>query len=237
MFFKKKEKPVEAPPKPVYKFFPGENEKYIWLQKYNIKNVLDIGAHKGESIANMNAIFSEINIYSFEPIKQNFVLLNEKYGGKSNVKLYNVALGEENKMENINVNEFTPSSSIMEITEHHTSPFPFTSKTKTEQIEVKRMDSVWNDLGVNDNILAKIDTQGYELSVLKGFGEHLRKIDVFIIETSFKELYKNQPLFSEIYSFLIEKGFVYIGSWDQLLDPYTGEIIQQDAVFINKAAK
>jgi hypothetical protein len=81
----------------------------------------------------------------------------------------------------------------------------------------------------------KIDVQGYELNVLRGAEKTLIDVDIILIETSFYELYKNQPLFKDIYDFLSNRGFDYYGSFEQLYDLRDGRILQADSIFISNS--
>jgi FkbM family methyltransferase len=54
----------------------------------------------------------------------------------------------------------------------------------------------------------KIDVQGYELSVLKGGGKYIESSIGLEIEVEFGHMYKNQPLFGDIDSFMTKKGFI-----------------------------
>jgi hypothetical protein len=80
--------------------------------------------------------------------------------------------------------------------------------------------------------MLKIDTQGFEKNVLLGGTEMLKRVRLIIVETSFGELYKDQPRFPEIYRMLQERGFEYRGSWDQFHNPKDGAPIQQDGIFL-----
>ena len=53
----------------------------------------------------------------------------------------------------------------------------------------------------------KIDTQGYELPILKGAIKCLDHVIGLEIEVEFVPMYKNQPLFDEVDRFVREKGF------------------------------
>lgn len=216
------------------KFQPEAHEENLWLQAYNFNTILDIGAHQGETIKKFKKIFPLSTIHSFEPILRNYNKLNEISRSFENCFSYHYALGDENKETTIFVNDFTPSSSLLSIKDKHVEAFPFTQKTKEETIELKRFTDIYEELKIKGPILAKIDTQGFELNVLNGMGDHLNKVDMFIIETSFVELYDSQVLFDQIYSFMKKNQYRYIGAYDQLLDPNNGQILQQDAIFIKE---
>ena len=51
----------------------------------------------------------------------------------------------------------------------------------------------------------KIDVQGAELDIFKGAKEHLAQVLTIVSEVEFVPIYKNQPLFGDVYSFLKKK--------------------------------
>lgn len=84
---------------------------------------------------------------------------------------------------------------------------------------------------MEQNILLKIDVQGYEYEVLRGAEVTLANVDTIIVETSYRQLYLHQPLFDDIYLFLRERGFVFSGILEQILNPVNGEVLQSDSIF------
>lgn len=66
--------------------------------------------------------------------------------------------------------------------------------------------------GTAPPVLVKLDTQGSELDILRGFSAE-DWADVLCIETEveFTELYCGQPLFHDLHPFLAERGFGLIG--------------------------
>jgi len=76
----------------------------------------------------------------------------------------------------------------------------------TRPIETRRLD----DLSETANAdFLKVDVQGGELLVLQGAIERLRSILAVHIEVEFLPLYKDQPLFADIDSFLRAQGFAF----------------------------
>ena len=139
---------------------------------------------------------------------------------------------DEEKETVINLNEYSPSSSLLELTDLHKDAFPITKKVEQEKIFVKVLDEIANDLELKKKVMMKLDVQGFELNVLRGSENTLKNVDIILIETSFYELYKNQPLFKDIFDFLSDRGFNYFGSFEQLYDERDGKILQADSIFI-----
>lgn len=81
--------------------------------------------------------------------------------------------------------------------------------------------------------IIKIDVQGGELEVLRGFGDALRAAVCVELEVSFLRMYDDQPLFDEVYAFLVESGFGLVE-----LRPFgvrsTGNAVQANAFFVRQ---
>ena len=65
-------------------------------------------------------------------------------------------------------------------------------------------------MNINNIDFIKLDIQGGELNALKGAKNSLNKVLGLEIEIEFHEMYKNQPLFSDINSFMCENNFSFI---------------------------
>jgi FkbM family methyltransferase len=209
-----------------------KNGEFKWLQDFGIKTVLDVGANIGWFTNMMCTVLPESRIYAFEPLCDCFKNLVNNTQQNTQVKCFNVALGSETKDAIINKNEFSPSSSLLKMNKIHKRLFPYTQLESAEKIRVVTFESLIDEIELSKKVLLKIDVQGFEIEVLKGMGSLLKEIDLIIVETSFVELYNNQPLFGEVYSFLTSKKFNYIGNFDQMINPKTGLILQADSIFI-----
>ena len=215
-----------------HKFVPDANQKFLWIQQLEIKTVLDIGAHEGKTAIQFLSLFPDANIHSFEPIPECYSKLVEKTKNEKRCKTYNLAIGETGGTIEFHQSSYSPSSSILPMAKAHEEAFPFTEGGKKVSVNVTSLDSFASQNTFETPLAMKIDVQGYEWQVLKGAINTLKNTKLILIETSFVELYKDQKLFSSIYEMLIQQGFVYVGSFDQLFNPNNGKPIQQDAIFI-----
>jgi FkbM family methyltransferase len=76
---------------------------------------------------------------------------------------------------------------------------------KELEVETKRLD----DIAEIDNIdLLKIDIQGYELTVFRNGVNKLSEAAVIHTEVEFLPMYRDQPLFADVDTFLREQGFL-----------------------------
>jgi hypothetical protein len=86
------------------------------------------------------------------------------------------------------------------------------------------VDRIAQQLNTNFDVL-KLDVQGAELDVLRGATKSLEHVFAIDIEVEFCELYKDQPLFDQVFAFLRKAGFefidfTYIYRWSP--DTYNG---------------
>jgi FkbM family methyltransferase len=216
--------------------YEKEARRFLWLQSYDFKSIVDVGSNEGQFAQKILTLFPAANLHCFEPIESVFAKLKENLTSQENVFFYNFGLGEKEEEMLIFKNEYTPSSSMLTMLDVHKRNFDFAIEVKPEKIKIRTLDSFFDSV-VNDPLLIKIDVQGYELFVLRGGIRVLEKAAVVILETSFYRLYREQPLFNDIYDFLIQMGFEYFGNVEQLLAPKNNAILQADAVFISSKKK
>jgi FkbM family methyltransferase len=217
--------PVESPPR-----------EFIWISSLGINTVIDIGANIGQFAMKIHAILPNASIFSFEPLEESFKQLQTNLRSVSKFRAFHCALGDSNTTEAMHRNEFAPSSSLLPMTEVHKKAFPFTVHETRETVEVRRLDDVAGDLCLQDNILVKIDVQGYEDKVILGGERLIARAKLIVVEVSFQALYERQPLFDEIYRALRSKGFAYIGNLHQLSSPLDGSMLQADAIFLRESS-
>lgn len=203
--------------------------QFKWLSKYRIDTVIDIWANIWQFLWEYHKILPNAHFHSFEPLPSAFAKLKKRYGNIKNIRIYNIWLGSTKGSITMNECDYDPSSSMLEMTDIHKKAFPHTKESNEVKVELEKLDNI-NILW--DNILVKIDTQWYEIEVVQWWIETIKNAKICIIETSFYELYKGQPLFADVYNKMIELWFVYKWAYDQLYDPLNGSILQQDMIFI-----
>ncbi|MDA0986940.1 MAG: FkbM family methyltransferase [Bacteroidetes bacterium] len=210
-----------------------EMGKYKWLEEYKIKTLLDVGANIGEFSNLMKQIIHDLKVYAFEPIHQCYFELENLKEKYKDINTFNYGLGENIEDKIIYKNIFAPSSSLFMMNDLHVTAFPYTKDFIEEKIKIVTLDSLSDQINYVQNVLLKIDVQGFEKNVLNGAKESLNKIAVIIIETSFENLFEGGAQFDEIYQLLTEKGFIYKGNYDQIHDPRNWKVLQADAIFVN----
>jgi FkbM family methyltransferase len=214
---------------------PEEKRKieFRWLNNLHVKTVIDIGANTGQSIEIYKQLCPEAMIYSFEPLSDCYEQLISKVKGDSGVQCFNIALSNKSGTVLFNRNQFSAASSFLDINEVHKSNYPSTAgKIIKEEVKTERLDDFAKNLNLVEPIVIKIDVQGAEDQVIEGGGEIFRKAKVVIIEISIEHLYKDQPLFDDIYHILKNLGFSYYGNSSQSHSVSDGHVLFIDAIFV-----
>lgn len=210
--------------------------KYRYLNSSGELIVLDVGANRGQFAMQARKIFGfKGKIFSFEPIASVYtVLKNATINDKQWIAL-NYALGSENGKSCINISKNSCSSSILDILPAHTQAEPAAEYVTTEEIEIRTLDSVRTELGIDkEKLYLKLDAQGYEEQVLAGAKETLSNVEAIQIEMSLRPMYKGELPFYKMCEHLQELGFVLALVENGFSDGYTSELMQVDGFFIKK---
>ena len=179
-------------------------EKVIYKNRHKINGFIQVGANIGQELHILNK-YSK-NIYLFEPLKDAIEILERKVVGNKNIKLYKFALGQKNEIKKINVSNqnYSASSSFLDPS-LHLNYFPEIKFNEVQEVEIKRFDELEDKFNANFLIL---DVQGFEMNVVKGFGQKISNFDFIFTEFSMEELYKDSVLIDELDTELYQLGFV-----------------------------
>ena len=175
------------------------------VKDLNFSTVIDVGSNKGQFIMLIEGLFENKYIYSFEPIKEVLEKQKKLFKYKKNIFFFNHALGSNSTNKNFYITKRIDSSSFLKVRESSKNN-NYNIKEK-RSISIKALDDVFAKTNLIEPILLKIDVQGYELEVLKGCKNLLKKIKYIIAEVSENQLYIDQPVLDEINNFLIQNNF------------------------------
>lgn len=202
------------------------------LENYGIKVVLDVGANIGQYGKQLRAIGYKGEIISFEPVNSAYKELLTKVNADGSWKAVNYALGNTDGNTEINIAGNSRNSSILDMLPSLMKSAPESKYVGKEQIEVRTLDSVFENIcSKKQNILLKIDTQGFEKNVIEGAEESLRFIDTIQLEMSLIPLYKDELLFDEMYELLYQKDYCIVSVEPGFSDRESGQLLQVDGIF------
>jgi len=147
----------------------------------NFDNAVDIGANIGLHSVRFAEKFK--NVFSFEPVTSNYECLEKNTSNFKNITRFQTGLGEIEKTEIISLPASWDNCGAYSIVDFVDS--------KEELIEEKIKISRLDDFNLAADLI-KIDTQGFEIPILKGGLETLKKYKpTLILEIEFKKPFNN----------------------------------------------
>ena len=175
--------------------------------------LVDVG-FKGGVQEKWLVLKENLNIIGFEPNKEEYDRLQKDY---SQGKIYNTALWSEKRSIDFYVTRAERLCSCLEPNREVLDEFPETERfdiLRKIVLSVDTLDNVFqkSTLEGGGEIInpdfVKLDTQGTELYILQGMQHTLtRSIFGVEVEVEFIEMYRDQPLFNKVDSFMRERGF------------------------------
>ena len=182
-------------------------------------NVIDVGAHKGETINLFSKNLNLKTIICYEASQKNFKHLELIQKKKLNfeIKIYNKALGSiEKEMDFFQTSE-SSSSTFCKIDfnskyfKRKKKILDFFNKENyildKQKIKLCTLENEFNKFYYNKIDILKIDTEGFEFDVIKGAKDHIKKIKYIYFEHHFDSMIIKNYKFSQINEYLIQHNF------------------------------
>lgn len=181
------------------------------MKKNNIINFIDIGCRYGTHPYSKKDI-SKLNYYGIDADNKEINRLKKKYKSKDNIKLYYGILGDTSKENFINIYKHKGYISTKEI---NMKSLWFDILRKDEKkiiskkkVSVSRSDQFFKKNKIPIEDILKLDVEGQELEIIKGFKDKISKFKAIIFEGHFDEPYKDASNFSKINLELSKNFFI-----------------------------
>ena len=137
-------------------------------------------------------------------------------------RAFNLALGRESGEATINVTQLSFYSSF-----RNPSPYAYETfgsqptVTSTETVTVATLDNMFSEIvsGMTDpRVYLKMDTQSWDLEVLKGATDSLKHVIALQSEVATRAIYEGMPMMRDSLDFLDGSGFAISGLFPVNLD-------------------
>jgi FkbM family methyltransferase len=207
------------------------------LRLTGVAIVLDVGANIGQfGDLVLEAGFKGL-LVSFEAIPEVHQRLAEhaarRGGSASWIVAPCAALGSASGQVAINIAANSVSSSLLPMRSTHVDAAPQSKYIGQQTLRMERLDSLSEGLiPRNGGLFVKIDTQGYELEVLKGATQLLHRTMAVQLELSLTPLYEGAPTLMEMLSFMESQGYELFGFVPGFKNQASGRLLQMDGFFV-----
>jgi len=146
----------------------GYESEYYIPTYFNPKIILDIGANIGITSVYLSNKFPNAKIFSFEPLFENYKILEKNTEKHKNIQVFNFGLGDNNETIDIFLSDddenFGGGSFFSEVGG---------VSDKKVKCDIKNIQDVLLDLKIETIDLIKIDTEGAEFDILTSLDKAL----------------------------------------------------------------
>ena len=207
------------------------------FRKLDIRCVLDVGANRGQYRRLLRErVGYDGRIISFEPQSRNAAHLRDEARADPRWQIHDYALGSTDTRLDLNIMRADLLSSFLDPNPAMAPMFRDVNVIeRKETVEVRRLDSIRGTLGGLENVFLKLDTQGFDLEVIRGALATLLTVRALQTEIAMQPLYRNAPSYQETLDALAALGFAVTAmapvSRDELM-----RVIEFDCVLVNSVA-
>lgn len=171
--------------------------------------VFDVGANDGRTVVRLQRHLPRPRIYAFEPVAATYRKLVERTQRYPNVRTFQNALGSTRERRTIYLHEVDAMNSFSA---------DWSASTGTEEVDVRTVDEVMQEEGIDFVHFLKIDTEGHDLDVLRGAEGALRdsRIALIQVEAGFDQLDRTMPTLEDFRHLLAPYGYHLYGLFNQV---------------------
>jgi|GEM_PF-700543 len=171
--------------------------------------MIDVGAHWGSSAKGF--LDKGWLVYAYEPDPANREKLEQRLAHYDNIVISDKALSDTigQSVDFYASPESTGISSLLPFSNDHQKVCRVSTVTLAQEIERLALSSI---------DFLKIDTEGYDLMVLKGFPWHRQKPCVILCEYEDSKTLKAGYVVQDTIDYLVEKGYyIYVSEWHSIV--------------------
>lgn len=195
--------------------------------------ILDVGAYDGKTSLFLSESFPECTVHAFEPNPDAFTIMEANTRINTNIVRHKEALSNNKGTCPFYITHNKVSSSINRVRENS----PDASGVLADQLKIRQVIQIpllpLDELGFEEVLLLKMDTQGNEIRVIEGGINTFKKTRIAITEMSVHKIYENGCSYFETDAKLRELGFE---PYDFIVPARKNgvEMTEFDAIYVNK---
>lgn len=202
------------------------------LELARVDVVLDVGANVGQYGLRLREWGFTGRIVSFEPQREQFDRLAALAARDGNWDCFRLALGPDDAEAELTVTGRSEMSSLLSVLDD-VAESPDWRPVGTEVVPTRRLDSFAAEvLQDGERAFLKLDVQGYELEVLRGAAETLRRVEGVESELLLAPLYEGQADYHDVVARLEAEGFRLVALSPGHFHFPSGRLGDMDVIFM-----
>ena len=198
----------------------GESRVLKVLSAFNQSVVFDVGANIGNWSLLASKWSSDSTIYAFEPIKSSYKKLKEL--NLKNIKTFEYGLGQDDR--ELMFYDYGECSGVC--SQYHSS---HRKKFKKVKVKIVNGDRFCQDNYIDHLDFLKMDTEGSELDILKGFHQMLVSKKITAIQFEYGKInIVSKSLLVDFYNYLKPLGYAIGKIYPKTVDFRDYNIVHED---------
>jgi FkbM family methyltransferase len=197
------------------------------LPRTKIECVFDVGANVGQTVALIRSGFPHCPIYAFEPVVASYLKLLEATASDELTRCFNLALSSKPGESAITAKDTVTNNRL--VRKHVPG---------TQKVQLETGDRFCNEHSIDRISFLKIDTEGHDLNVLRGFRAMLFRetIDILEVECGMNPTNRLHVPLTDMISFLASFNYHMFYVYEQVPERRGPRYLRRaNVVFISSA--
>ncbi|HXS29115.1 MAG TPA: FkbM family methyltransferase [Steroidobacteraceae bacterium] len=182
----------------------GERRVLEIMARLPPRHLFDVGANRGDWTAAAAGLMPQSRIHAFEIVPRTFKELEERVGRLANVRLNDRGLSSRPEQVLIHLGPTSDTATACRIEGMRFHEEYYTSDVRCQVITAA---DYMRALAIDEVDFVKIDVEGMDLEVIRGFGERLRDVRAVQFEYGIFNI-ASHDLLGDFYRHLQPRGFV-----------------------------
>jgi FkbM family methyltransferase len=197
------------------------------LPELSVDRVFDVGANVGKTVAQFQRRFPDAEIWAFEPVKASYEQLVQSTASLEGIQCFNFALGAQSAAGYVSADGTSEKNRLV----------PARFGRATQSVPIVAGTDFCDEHGIDHIGYLKVDTEGHDLEVLRGFEPMLRdsRVDVVEVEAGMNPENELHVPLQDFLAFLQPCGYRLFRTFKEVSEkPVKGPYLRRvNAVFIS----
>lgn len=220
-----------------------KSRKYIYRRSYlyDLKGyflkcppqiIFDVGGYLGEETSSYSESFGNATIYVFEPFKDSYDKIVNRFRGNSKIIPNNFAITSEEGSKTFFINKDLSMNSLNRIDQHAIEAYSKNQHGYSVSVETTSVDIFCKKQRIQSIDFLKIDAEGEEYNILLGAKDMLsmHRIKSIYIEIMFQFHHEDRKPFFTLCEMLYAYGYELFNFYD-LKNEENGQVRWGNALF------
>lgn len=204
------------------------------LPVFQTEIVFDVGANIGQSAKKYLTWFPKSKIYCFEPVKDTFCELQDKFKGNDNIYCFQLAFGAFKRKGEMMLQGSPDVFFLLDPLKNNL----VNTEVAREKVAIETLDEFCSEKQIDHISFLKIDTEGSDLDVLKGSENMLSQqaIDMVEVEAGMNCRNERHVSFETLKQYLEAKKYFLFGIYEQVNERFAKEphLRRANPVFVSE---